>query len=70
MILEKKKKKNPFFKCYNVRYRKKKKSKIKFNTTTNNMKSDPYTYTFIPGEESKIRSLGLNNRYLQGKNGS
>lgn len=62
----KKCKKKNLFNCYNVRYSKKK-VKIDFNTTLNNLKPNPCSCIFIPGVLSEIRFPALNNRYLQGK---
>ena len=45
-----------------------KKNSILTIPSLNNLKPNPYSNTFLPVKASEMRPLGLNNRYLHGKN--
>ena len=47
---------------------KKNKNKFNFdNTVSEDLKPNLYSNTFLPGKDSVMRCLALNNRYLHGK---
>lgn len=50
------------------KWKKKTTNKFNFdNTVSEDLKPNLYSNTFLPGKDSVMRCLALNNRYLHGK---